>query len=102
MGAYLELNRLCRRAYGGVVVFVDAGLEGVGADGVFGAEAELQRDGAVRCEAIEVEDGLGGREAELLEAPAGGSGGLFLVGLEVFAQKVEAGRDAEVDHDHVG
>ena len=30
------------------------------------------------------------------------SGGLLLEGLQVFAEQIEAGRDAEIDHHHVG
>ena len=34
--------------------------------------------------------------------PRVGPGGFFLQRLQVFAQQIEAGRDAEIDHDHVG
>ena len=52
-------------------------------------------------EGVEVEDCLSGGEAEFFQM-TGGVGGFFLQGLEVFAEEVEAGRDAEIDHDHVG
>ncbi len=101
MCGYFQVDGPCNRVNVGVVVLVDARLEGAGADGVLGAETELEGDGLLRGERVEVEDGLGGGEAELFEVAARWRT-FLLKGLQVFAEKVEAGRDAEVDHDHVG
>ena len=45
---HLELHRARDGAHLGIVVFVDARLERVGADGVLGAQAKMQRDRVAR------------------------------------------------------
>ena len=45
MCGYFQLDRACDRVNVGVVVLVDAGLEGAGADGILGSQADFEGDG---------------------------------------------------------
>ena len=44
----LQLDRTSRRSHIRIVVLVDARLEGAGADGILGAQAEVKSDGLPR------------------------------------------------------
>src|ERR1700723_1900563 len=59
-------------------------------------------DGVARGKRIEGENGLRGSEAEFFKAAAFLRGAFFDVGLQIFAEQIEAWRDSEVDQDHVG
>lgn len=102
MFGHLQINGVGRCAHFRGVVLVDAGGEGACANGVLGAQAEGEFDSLTRRESIEVEDGLGGSQRKFLQAAVGLCGGLLLKGLQVFGEQLEAGRDTEVDHHHVG
>src|SRR5215469_15074752 len=99
---YLQLHRTGHRADLGIVVLVDPGPEGPRANGILGTQTKTQSHSIARRERIKVKDGLGRGEAELLQSTALLRDALLLIRLQIFTKQVESGRNAEIDHDHVG
>src|ERR1035438_6770953 len=95
--AYLQLHGAGDGVHVGIVILVDARLEGAGADGVLGAQTEMQGDGVAGGDGIEVENRLRRGERELLQAASLTARGLLLEGLQVFGEQVEAGRNPQID-----
>src|ERR1017187_7790672 len=83
LAADLQLHRVRCGAHVRVVILIDARLEGAGADGVLGAQADTEGYRLLGRERVEVEDRMGCGERELLQAASPGGGGLFLEGVQI-------------------
>src|SRR5271170_5589694 len=99
---HLQLNGMCGSVLLWSVILIDPGFEGAGPDWIFGAQADCERGCLFPGERVKIEDCLRGGKAELLQPSGRGSQRFVLQRLQVFAEQVEAGWDAEIDHDHVG
>src|ERR1700739_2700964 len=94
----LEVDRLHRRCYLWLVVFIHPRLKRVRANRILRTQTVAERHGLFRCQRIEVENRLGRCERELLQPSAACPCALLLECLQVFCQQIESGRNSEIHH----